>query len=237
MAARGSLMRLAPVAIRFHSHVEAAAGASATSSRTTHAARRPVDACRILGAMTAALIAGHSPGDVLSPDFWTYGPLHPAVDTVARGSWQRRQPADIRGSGSSAAAFEEAILRAANVGDSADRIVSLAGALHAAATARDPASAWDHEHTVHGGWVEPGLLTGEYPGATDQRRARHKVNVLVDAGVRTGTVIGCPLAPRGHDYDDILERIRGLRSATRNSHRSCLETSPQLDVLRRRTAS
>jgi len=255
-AANGSLMRLAAVPIRYHADVEAAAEASAESSRTTHGAARPVDACRVLGAMTAALIAGRPAGEVLTPDFWTFGPLHPAVEAVARGSWQRRQPPEIRGSGYSVAALEaalwavdgassfaEAVLRAANLGDdadttaaiagqlagarwgasgipgrwrdlitSADRIVSLAGALHAEAVGRDPASAWDHEDTVHGWWVEPGLLAGEYPGSPDPWRARDKVNVLVDAGVRTFIDLTTPadgMKPYGHLVADAA-RTRAL---------------------------
>ena len=50
-AANGSLMRLAPVPIRWHDDPGVAAARSAESSRTTHPARRPVDACRLIGAM------------------------------------------------------------------------------------------------------------------------------------------------------------------------------------------
>jgi ADP-ribosyl-[dinitrogen reductase] hydrolase len=108
-AANGSLMRLAAVPVRYHADVEAAAEAGAESSRTTHGAARPVDACRVLAAMTAALIAGRSADDVLTPAFWNLGTLHPAVDDVARGLWQRRQPPEIRGTGYSVAALEAAL--------------------------------------------------------------------------------------------------------------------------------
>src|SRR5690606_21229086 len=57
-AANGSLMRLAPVPIRWHADIEEAAERAGESSRTTHPAQRPVDACRVYGAMTAALIQG-----------------------------------------------------------------------------------------------------------------------------------------------------------------------------------
>lgn len=57
-AANGSLMRLAGVPIRWHTDLAEAAERSAESSRTTHPASRPTDACRVLGAMTAALIDG-----------------------------------------------------------------------------------------------------------------------------------------------------------------------------------
>ena len=98
-AANGSLMRLAGVPIRWHRSPTEAAEASAASSRTTHPAERPVDCCRLLGAMVAALIAGHEADEVVAPDFWTWGPLHPEVEQIARGSWARREPPDIRGTG------------------------------------------------------------------------------------------------------------------------------------------
>ncbi len=141
-AANGSLMRLAAVPIRWHGDVAEAAERSGESSRATHPARRPVDACRVLGAMTAALIQGTPSDDVLDPGFWTWGDLHPAVDTVARGSWRTKEPPEIRGTGYSvdaleaalwavggAADFRDAILRAANLGDDADTTAAIAGQL------------------------------------------------------------------------------------------------------------
>src|SRR4051794_7148656 len=47
-AANGSLMRLAAVPIRWPGDPATAAERSGESSRTTHAARRPVDACRLM---------------------------------------------------------------------------------------------------------------------------------------------------------------------------------------------
>ena len=141
-AANGSLMRLAPVAIRWHADVAEASECAAESSRTTHAARRPVDACRVLGAMTAALIGGQDADEVLSPDFWRWGELHPEVDAVARGSWRTKEPPIIRGTGfcvdaleaaiwavAGAADARDAILRAANLGDDADTTAAIAGQL------------------------------------------------------------------------------------------------------------
>ncbi len=141
-AANGSLMRLAAVPIRWHTDVAVAAERSGESSRTTHPARRPTDTCRLLGGMLAALIAGTPADDVFAADFWQFGPLHPAVEALARGSWATKQPPDIRGSGYSIAAleaalwavagaadFREAVLRAANLGDDADTTAAIAGQL------------------------------------------------------------------------------------------------------------
>lgn len=152
-AANGSLMRLAAVPIRWHADPATAAEQAAASSRPTHAARRPVDACRVLGALTAALIAGTAADDVLVPGFWPADDLHPEVATVARGSWQTKEPPDIRGTGycvdaleaalwavAGASDFRDAVLRAANLGDDADTTAAIAGQLAGArwGAKRDP---------------------------------------------------------------------------------------------------
>jgi ADP-ribosyl-[dinitrogen reductase] hydrolase len=228
-AANGSLMRLAPVVIRWHADLAEAAEMAAQSSRSTHPAPRPVDACRVLGAMTAALIAGTPAGEVLAPGFWSGGPLHPEIERVIEGSWQRRRPPDICGTGYCVDALEaalwavggaddyaDAVLRAANLGDDADttaaiagqlagarwgargipvdwrdklalapRIAELATGLFRAGGGDAPVSPWAHDEEIHAWWVAPGLLAGEYPGHRDPARAAAKVNLLVDAGVRT----------------------------------------------------
>lgn len=141
-AANGSLMRLAPVPTRWHQDVGLAAEKSAESSRTTHPARRPVDACRVYGAMTAALIGGAAPDEVLSPEFWQWGELDPQIEAVVRGSWRTKSDSEIRGTGfvvdaleaalwavGGANSFADAVLRAANLGDDADTTAAIAGQL------------------------------------------------------------------------------------------------------------
>lgn len=138
-AANGSLMRLAPVPIRWHTDLAVAAERSGESSRTTHPADRPVDACRLHGAMTAALIQGVDIDEVLDPGFWRLGALHPQVEALARGSWRTTA---IRGTGfvidalgaalwsiAGATDFRDAVLRAANLGDDADTTAAIAGQL------------------------------------------------------------------------------------------------------------
>jgi ADP-ribosyl-[dinitrogen reductase] hydrolase len=141
-AANGSLMRLAPVPIRWFRDPAEAVERSGASSRPTHPAARPVDACRVYGAMLAALIGGTDVDIVLSPDFWTFGPLDPEVEAVARGSWRTKEPPAIRGTGFVVDALEaalwavagatdlrDAVLRAANLGDDADTTAAIAGQL------------------------------------------------------------------------------------------------------------
>lgn len=142
-AANGSLMRLAPVPIRWFVDVAHAAQRSGESSLPTHPARRPVDACRVFGAMIAALIQGVDAQVVLDSRFWTFGPLDPDVAAVVHGSWRdggRRGV--IRGTGyvvdaleaalwavGGADDFRAAVLRAANLGDDADTTAAIAGQL------------------------------------------------------------------------------------------------------------
>lgn len=141
-AANGSLMRLAPVPIRWHVDPIEAAERAGESSRTTHPAARPVDACRLYAAMTSALIRGAAVDEVLAADFWQHGPLDPRVEAVARGSWRGKEPTEIRGSGyvvdaleaavwavAGAQDFRDAVLRAANLGDDADTTAAIAGQL------------------------------------------------------------------------------------------------------------
>ena len=138
--ANGSLMRLAPVAIRWSDPVDVAQMA-AESSRPTHAADRPVDACRLMATMIAALISGTTWSEVTSPDFWNGGELHAAIGEIADGSY-RIAGRRIRGSGycvealeaalwavDGASDFRSAVLRAANLGDDADTTAAIAGQL------------------------------------------------------------------------------------------------------------
>jgi ADP-ribosyl-[dinitrogen reductase] hydrolase len=255
-AANGSLMRLAPAAIRWWPEIDVAQERAAESSRTTHAADRPVDCCRLLGAMLAALIGGRPADEVLGADFWRWGPLHPEVEAVARGSWRTKEPPAIKGGGYCVEALEAAIwavagaddlkaavLRAANLGDDADTTAAIAGQLAGArggaagiprgwreklelsdrmaalaaslwragggpaADADEAASpAWAHDRFHHAWWVEPAsVLAGEYPASEDDpARTRQKVNLLVDAGVRTFvdlTTPSDPLDPYAHEVE------------------------------------
>ena len=152
-AANGSIMRLAPVAM-FHA-CEPARGiaACAESSRTTHAAPIPVDACRYLGGLLLGAMAGASKEEILSPFFspvpgeWEREPLVREIAEVAGGSFRSKRPPRIRGTGYAVDCLEAALwaldttedfaagcLRAVNLGDDADTTGAvygqLAGALY-----------------------------------------------------------------------------------------------------------
>jgi ADP-ribosyl-[dinitrogen reductase] hydrolase len=139
-AANGSLMRLAPVPVAWHRDLARAVERSGESSRSTHPAQRPVDACRFLGAVVAALVSGAPWEAVSAPDFWVWGELHPEVAAVAAGSYRDREPPAIRGDGycvrsleaalwavAGAADVAGAVLRAVNLGEDADTTAAIAG--------------------------------------------------------------------------------------------------------------
>ena len=139
----GSIMRLAPVPIRYHGHypnnMPELARLAEESSLTTHASDQCVSACRYMSLVLAALIHGEDRNKVLSPSWGPLAelnadkPLHPLVLAVAQGSFREKTPPAIRGSGwvvesleaalwafHDASSFEEAVLKAVNLGFDAD---------------------------------------------------------------------------------------------------------------------
>ncbi len=148
----GSIMRLAPVPIRFgHLYAEQLAEfakLAEESSLPTHASPQCVSACRYLATVLAALIHGEDREAVLSPDWKPLQllneirPLHPLILEVARGSFRRKEPPEIQGSGwvvksleaslwafHHAETFEDAVLNAVNLGDDADTTGAICGQL------------------------------------------------------------------------------------------------------------
>lgn len=138
-AGNGSIMRLAPIALFFHSDPEALDRYSADSSRTTHGADEAVAACRILGGILNAALAGTDKEELLAAvpaADW----MSPRLREIAAGGYRGRGEEDIRGTGYavdsleaalwcfwSTASFEEAILTAANLGDDADTTAAVCG--------------------------------------------------------------------------------------------------------------
>jgi ADP-ribosylglycohydrolase len=138
-AGNGSIMRLAPVPMFFASQPIEAIEKSGESSRTTHGATTCIDACRYFGGLIAGAINGATKDELLSdhgaptPRYWREFPLCPEIDEIAAGSFIRRNPPEIKGTGhvvrSLEAAlwafhrghdFKEGALLAVNLGDDAD---------------------------------------------------------------------------------------------------------------------
>lgn len=112
---------------------------AADSSRTTHAAREAVDACRYLAGLIVGAINGAAKDELVSagytpvPGIWDEAQLTPLIDDIARGSFREKEPPAIRGSGyvvhsleaalwafDRSSSFREGALLAVNLGADAD---------------------------------------------------------------------------------------------------------------------
>jgi ADP-ribosyl-[dinitrogen reductase] hydrolase len=147
-AGNGSLMRLAPVPLFYARDPLAAIHHAGESSRTTHGAAAAVDACRYFAGLIVGALNGETKdallGDRYSPvrGYWDAHPLVPEIDEVARGSFRRRNPPEIVGSGYVVRSLEAALwafhgmdnfadgcLAAANLGNDADTTAAIYGQL------------------------------------------------------------------------------------------------------------
>jgi ADP-ribosyl-[dinitrogen reductase] hydrolase len=143
-AGNGSIMRLAPVVLYFARQPEQAIHFAAESSRTTHGAIEAVDACRYFAALILDALNGVGKEELLSdqPDRWAAAPLAPQIATIASGSFKKKQPPQIRGTGYvvdsleaalwafyHATGFREGALLAVNLGDDADTTGAVYGQL------------------------------------------------------------------------------------------------------------
>lgn len=148
----GSIMRLAPVPMRYGhlyaNQLDELSQLAEESSVPTHASDQCVSACRYLATVLAALIHGEDRDVVLSPDWKplqqlnAIKPLHPLIQEIAQGSFRQKQPPAIEGSGwvvksleaslwafHDAESFEDAVLKAVNLGDDADTTGAICGQL------------------------------------------------------------------------------------------------------------
>jgi ADP-ribosyl-[dinitrogen reductase] hydrolase len=132
-------MRLAPVPMFFAADMAKAVHYSAESSRTTHAAAECLDACRLFGAMLVRALNGFAREEVLLGDARTFSGS-PAVEAIARGDYRAKGETAISGSGyvvksleaalwcfDQTESYEQAVLRAANLGDDADTTAAVCG--------------------------------------------------------------------------------------------------------------
>lgn len=142
-AGNGSLMRLAPVAIRFWNDRDRLTDVAARQSRATHATPEAVEACVAYAGMLADLIAGRPLDEVLlAPNFQSES----AIGPILAGSWRGKRRCDMRASGYVAHSleaalwsvgrsgnFRQSVLTAANLGEDADTTAAIAGQLAGAA--------------------------------------------------------------------------------------------------------
>jgi ADP-ribosyl-[dinitrogen reductase] hydrolase len=138
-AGNGSLMRLAPVALRWHGQPDRAITAARAQSEATHGAPVALDACAFFAALLVEAIGGATKEQVLRDRQF---PGAAEIAAIARGEWRHKHRDEIRSSGyvvhtleaalwcvEQTESFEEAVLGAANLGEDADTTAAVAGQL------------------------------------------------------------------------------------------------------------
>jgi ADP-ribosyl-[dinitrogen reductase] hydrolase len=144
-AGNGCIMRLAPVPMYYYPHVDRAIHFSGESSRTTHGARECVDACRLFGSMLYAALGGADREEILFQNIFRNTPdgtLSRRIQFIAQGVYRHKKESEIKGSGHVAESleaavwcflhsdtFEEAVLKAVNLGGNADTTAAVCGQL------------------------------------------------------------------------------------------------------------
>jgi len=164
----GSIMRLAPVPIRyccmFPNEIGDLVERAVESSLPTHASPQCLSACVYMTVVLCGLIDGRPREEVLDPGWEPMrrardiAPFHPEITEVVEGSFHRRKPPEIVGSGyvvksleaalwafHNAEDFHEAVLRAVNLGDDADTTGAVCGQF---------AGAYWGELGIPGEWLE-----------------------------------------------------------------------------------
>lgn len=140
-AGNGCLMRIAPVPMFFLDDERRAIEMGGLSARTTHGADTCLDACRYFSWMLVRALRGESKEELLTPKPWPFErPLCADIQEVAAGSYLRKEPPEIRGSGyvveSVEAAmwafhrgsdFVDCVRRAANLGYDTDTTAAICG--------------------------------------------------------------------------------------------------------------
>jgi ADP-ribosyl-[dinitrogen reductase] hydrolase len=138
-AGNGSLMRLAPVALRYFNDRAALEAAAALQSRTTHGAAEAVEACVVFANLLADAIQGRPLSQVLR-DRRTRGVL--TLKSILLGSWRGKHRPQVHSSGyvvhsleaaiwsvARTSDFHSAVLLAANLGGDADTTAAITGQL------------------------------------------------------------------------------------------------------------
>lgn len=139
-AGNGSLMRLAPVPLRYAPRPAEAVRLAGESSRTTHGAAEAVDACRYFATLIVGALQRREKEGLLAaaPEL----DLAPAIAAIAAGSYQTKTADEIRASGYvvhtleaalwaffNSDTFREGALLAVNLGEDADTTGAVYGQL------------------------------------------------------------------------------------------------------------
>ena len=147
-AGNGCIMRLAPVPLFYADDPLKAIEMSGESSRTTHGLQVTIDACKYFGGLIWGALNEVSKEELLSDNYspingyWDEHELESDLSLVSLGSFKKKNPPEIIGSGyvveSLEAAlwafynsenFEDGVLKAVNLGNDADTTGAIYGQL------------------------------------------------------------------------------------------------------------
>lgn len=187
-AGNGSLMRLAPIPLFYYPDSEQAAALAAESSKTTHGAEECLDACRLYSRQLIRALNGENKAQVLFADGGAFVGA-PKIAAIADGHYRDKGEQDIRGSGyvvdSLEAAlwcfwttdtFDEAILKAANLGEDADTTAAVCGQL---------AGAYYGGKGIPAAWKRQLAMAGMIQELADRlhRQAQSRIDQVAEASV------------------------------------------------------
>ena len=155
-AGNGSLMRLAPVVLFAHPDMASVHRHAAESSRTTHGAPEAVEACQLFAEILSAALSG-APKEALLKNL-QFVPREAKLAALATGAFLDKDESAIHGTGYCVASleaslwcffktdsFQEAVLRAANLGDDADTTAAITGQI---------AGAYYGAQAIRPDWIE-----------------------------------------------------------------------------------
>lgn len=137
-AGNGSLMRLVPIVMFAYSDTQAVIYNAADSSRTTHGAPEAIESCQLFAAILHGAFSSKAKEQLLDQDIFI--PLEPKLVEISKGHFVAKFDSQIRGTGYCVDAleaalwcffntdtFEQAVLRAVNLGDDADTTGAIVG--------------------------------------------------------------------------------------------------------------
>lgn len=143
-AGNGSIMRLAPIPLYYYNSIEKTVKYAELSSKVTHGTEEAIDACHLLSLMIHHALQGKSKEEIVFNTI-PVKQLTTKVDLIRAGSYTSKNTDDIKGSGyvidsleaalwcfHNSSGFEEAILKAANLGDDADTTAAICGQISGA---------------------------------------------------------------------------------------------------------
>ena len=144
----GSLTRIAAIPLTYSSKPAKALDYAGECSKTTHAHRQCIDACRYLSALIVGALHEVPKKGLLKgiyepqKDYWKHRPLEESIEKIAKGSYKKKKEKDLSADSNVANCleaalwafhnsdnFEEGVLMAVNLGFDADATGAVFGEL------------------------------------------------------------------------------------------------------------